>query len=85
MLWKEKERSRISAVQMDNFRGLLDIKWMDRVSNAQIRELCGVTKGIDERIDVGVLWWFSHVKRTENDRFAMSVFVEGCSGSRSAR
>ena len=24
MLWKEKERSRIMAVQMDNFRGLLD-------------------------------------------------------------
>ena len=28
---------------------------MDRVSNAQIRELCGVKKGLDERIDEGVL------------------------------
>ena len=26
MLWKEKERSRIRAIQMDNFRGLLGIR-----------------------------------------------------------
>ena len=43
MLWKEKERSRISAVQMYNLRGLLGIRRLNRVSNAQIRELCGVT------------------------------------------
>ena len=51
MLWKEKERSRIKGVQMDNFRGLLSIKSMDRVPNAQIKELCRVTKGEDERIE----------------------------------
>ena len=39
MLWKE-ERSRIRAVQMNNLRGLLDIRMMDRVPNARIRELC---------------------------------------------
>ena len=31
MLWKEKERSRTRAVQMDNLRGLLGIRRMDRV------------------------------------------------------
>ena len=39
MLWKEKERSRIRAVQMDNHKGLLGIRKMDRVPNARIREL----------------------------------------------
>ena len=29
MLWKEKERSRIKAVQMDNLKGLLGIRRMD--------------------------------------------------------
>ena len=29
MLWKEKERSRIRAVQMGNLRGLLGIRKMD--------------------------------------------------------
>ena len=40
MLWKEEER--IKAVQMNNFRGFLGIRRMDRVLNAWIRELCGV-------------------------------------------
>ena len=39
MLWK-KESSRIRAVQMDNLTGLLDIRKMDRVPNAWIRQLC---------------------------------------------
>ena len=45
MLWKEKERSRIRAVQMDHLRGLLYISRMYRVPNAGIRELCRVKKG----------------------------------------
>ena len=54
MIWKEKKRSRIMVVQMDNLRGFLGIKGMDKVLNARIRKLCGVTKGVDERIDEGV-------------------------------
>ena len=56
MLWKEKERPIIRAVQMYNLRGLLGSWRMDRVPNAWIRELCGVMKGVDERIDESVLW-----------------------------
>ena len=61
MLWKEKEKSRIRAVQMDNLRGLL--RRMDRVPNTWIRELCGVKKGLDKRIDEGMLQWFGHVEK----------------------
>ena len=32
-------------------------------------------KGVDERIDEGVLWWFSYVERMENDRIAKRVYV----------
>ena len=39
MSWKEEERSRIRVVQMDNIRGLLGIRKMDRVPNAWIRKL----------------------------------------------
>ena len=42
-----------------------------------IRKLCGVTKGVDERIDEGFLWWFSHVERMENDRIA-KVYMGEC-------
>ena len=52
---------------MDNLRGLLGIRRMDRVLNIQIRQLCRVTKGVDERINEGVLQWFGHLERMEND------------------
>ena len=71
-LWNEKERSRVRAVQMDNLRRLLHNKRMARVPNARIRELCRVRKGLDERIEESVLWWFSHVER---DMITKRVYV----------
>ena len=73
MLWKEKEISRIRAVQCNNLRGLLGIKRMDRIPNAWIRELCRVKKGLDERIDDGMLQWFIHVERMERYRITKRV------------
>ena len=60
---------------MDNLRGLLDIRKIDKVSNARIRELCGVTKGVDEGMDKGVLRWFGHMERMKNDRIAKRAYV----------
>ena len=47
---------------MDNLTGLLGIREIDRLPDARIRKFCGVTKGVDERIDEGVLRWFGHVE-----------------------
>ena len=81
MIWREKERSRIRIVQRDNLRGLLGIRRRDKVSNARIMQLCGVTKGVDEKIDESVLRWFGHVERMENDRVAKRVYVGECTFS----
>ena len=70
MIWREKERSKVRDVQMDNLRKLLGIRRVDKVPNARIRELCGVKKGLDERIDEGLLRWFGHVNRIERERIA---------------
>ena len=40
---------------MDNLRGFLGIRRMDRVPNGRIRGLCEVKNGLDERIDEGML------------------------------
>ena len=61
---------------MDDLRGLLCIRRMDGVPNTQIRELCGVRKGVDERIDENFLRWFAHVERMENDRIDKRVYIE---------
>ena len=52
-IWKEKEKSRIRAVQKDNLR-FASIRRMDKVPNTRIRELCGVMKGVDQKIDFWV-------------------------------
>ena len=65
LTWKGKEKYRIKAVQVDNLKGFLGIRRMDRVPNARIRELCGGTKGVDERIDEGVLRWFFYVEKMD--------------------
>ena len=82
MIWREKEGSRVRAVQIDNLRGLLGIRKLHKVPNTRITEFCGMTKGINERIDEGVLGWFSRVERMEKDRIAKRVYVWECAGNR---
>ena len=40
-------------------------------------------KGLDEKIDQDVLWWFGHVERMERDRISKKVYVGKCADSRS--
>ena len=61
MIWREKERSRSKAVQMDNPRGLLGIRRMDKAPNSQTTKLYGVKKGVNQRIDEGILPFLSHM------------------------
>ena len=68
---------------MDNLRGLLGIRRIDRVPNARIRELRGMKKGLDERIDDSVLWWFGSCEGKEKDKIDKRVHVGERAGSRS--
>ena len=74
ILWKEKERLELELYRWTN---------SEDCSKGRIRELCGVTKGVDERIDEVMLWWFGHIERMENDSIAKRVYVGECAGSRS--
>ena len=42
-----------------------------------------MTKGVEENIAKGVLRWFGHVERRENDKIAKRFSVGECAGSRS--
>ena len=42
-----------------------------------------MTKGVDERITEGVLQWFAHLERMENDKIAKRVYIVQYVGSRS--
>ena len=54
---KEKKRSRIRAVHMDNLKGLLGIMRIYKVSNARTTELCGVMKGLMKAFSNGSAMW----------------------------
>ena len=49
MVWRERVRSRISVVEMDNLRDLWGIERVGRILNTQIRN-CGVKKKVGERV-----------------------------------
>ena len=59
--------------ELDNLRGLLGIRRLDRFPNAQVRELCQVMKGVDERIGEDILQWFGHMEGMENDEIKKCV------------
>ena len=46
-----------------------------------LRGLCGVKKGLDERIDEGVFRWFGHVQKIKIDLIAKRVYIGECAGS----
>ena len=45
------------GLYMDNLKGLLDIRRMDKVLNAQIRMIYGVMKGLIEAFSSGSNMW----------------------------
>ena len=64
-VWYPKYRSRVQAVQMDNLRSVLGVRRIDKMRNERIRELCGVEKGVLERISESILRWFGHMERMD--------------------
>ena len=66
---------------MDNLRGLLCIRRMDKVPNARIRQLCGVTKGVNEKIEESIFRWFGNVERMKNDSIVKGVYLGECAAS----
>ena len=48
-----------------------------------IKEVCRVTKGMEERIDEGIVRWFGHVERMQNDKIDKRAYIGKCAGSHS--
>src|SRR5678815_2451677 len=72
------------CVQMDNLKGMLGVRRIDKMRNERIRELCGVNKGVNERINESSLSWFGHLERMDDSRFVKWIYSGECAGSRPA-
>ena len=58
LILREKERSKIRDVQMDNFKGLPGIRRMDKVPNACMRVLFPAISGRTHKILLFVIFVF---------------------------
>src|SRR5678815_5559529 len=84
MVWNKRYRSKVQCVQMDNLRGVLGGRRIDKMRSERIRELCGVKKGVNERINESTLRWFGHVERMNDSRLVKRMYSGECVGNRPA-
>ena len=50
--------------------------------NGVIRELCGIQKGVNERISESILRWFGHLERMDESRLVKRVYRGECVGNK---
>src|SRR5678815_6092076 len=63
---------------MDNLRGVLGVRRINKMRNELIREWCGVKKGVNERINESMLRWFGHVERMNDSRLVKRMYSGEC-------
>src|SRR5678815_4819944 len=68
----------------DSLRGILGVRRIDKMRNERIRDLCGVKKGVNERINESMLRWFGHVERMNDSRLVKRMYSGECFGNRPA-
>ena len=73
---------RLNVTEMRCLRSMCGVTRMDRVRNEEVRRRTGVVKGLAERADQGVLRWFGHVERMEEERLVKKIVRSDVMGGR---
>lgn len=55
MVRKRGYRSKVQSFRMDNLKGLLGLRGIDKMRNGRVRQKCGVKNGVIERINESVV------------------------------
>src|SRR5678816_2596871 len=85
-----RDRSGISGLDLRynvfrwTIRVVLGVRRIDKMRNERIIELCGVKKGVNERINESMLRWFGHVERMKDIRLVKRMYSGECVGNRPA-
>ena len=77
-----RDRKRLEAVEMNCLRDVCGVRRVERVSNAEIRRRCGKNRGVNQKIDQGILRWFGHVERMGNERMVKRMYESQVRGGR---
>jgi hypothetical protein len=81
--WKNKDESRLNAVEMRSLRRMCGKTMYDRCTNAEIRAECKAEVSIIDKIKKGLLRWFGHVERMNGERTTKRIYDASMPGYRS--
>lgn len=63
-----KFSTKMQSVQMNDLRGMLDVRTIDKMRKDYIRKMCDVKKKVNEKINASILRWFEHMERMDKCR-----------------
>ena len=78
----KSERKRVDVMEMKCLRSVCGVKRIDRVRNDDVRARCGNEVSLLERADRGVLRWFGHVERMDDERIVKKIYKSEVDGVR---
>ena len=73
-------RKGLEVFEMKGLRAICGLRRVDRIRNERIREMCECKRGIVRRAEEGVLRWFGHMCRMDENRMVGRVMrseIEG--------
>lgn len=80
---KAEERRRIEVVELKCLRAICGVTRYDRWRNDRVREVCGLrNRSMGERVQQGVLRWYGHLERMDNDRLVNRIYRSKIHGVR---
>ena len=79
-VWQKKHESKINAVEMRSLRSMCGVTLNDRLRNDLIRERCGLNEDVVTKINKGLLRWFGHVERMDENRLTARIYRATVSG-----
>ncbi len=77
------ERKRLNVMEMRYLRSMCGVTLMDQVRNDEVQRRTGVVKELAERAKQGVVRWFGHVERMEEECLVKKITRSDRRGVRS--
>ncbi len=69
------ERRRINVMEIKCLRNMCGVIHIDRVRNEEVRRKIGVVREFADSAEQGVLRWFGHVQRMEEEHLVKKITI----------
>ena len=77
-----KVRKKVEVVEMRILRDIANVRRIDRIRNARVREMCGCNASLVGVMEKRILVWFGHMTRMNQERIVKNVLGADIRGGR---